>query len=182
MKRFADLDEYLSGEAEPGLLLPIGGRNYVISPPDGLTGLWCERVIAVAGKLRGAETADDVEAAAQAVDELPDVPGGAATLAERVLGPAHAEMLAGGVDHVRIRIAAMTALLWIVSGEDAAQQYWEAGGRPEALRPGNRAERRASTRTGEAGTTPRQGSGSGTSHRPNSSPARRGRRSRGQRS
>ncbi|MBN1172128.1 MAG: hypothetical protein JXA67_08130 [Micromonosporaceae bacterium] len=181
MKRLADLDAFLAGD-EPGLELIIGGRVYTVPPPDAATGLWCQRVTVAAGHLRAAATEAEASAAAARIDQIADLDGDL-TLPERVLGPAHAAMVAGGVDHARLRIAAMTALLWIVSGDEAAEAYWTSGGRPEALRPAdNRAERRASSSTGGAATTKPLASTSGTKPPNTSGGKKRGRRSRGRRS
>lgn len=179
MKRFADLDQYLAGDAAPGLVLTIAGHAYQVPPPSAEVGLWCERIATTAGQVRQATTDAEMASAADRVEQLPTLPGDA-TFPERVLGSAYAAMVADEVDHIRLRIAAMTAWLWIVSGDDAAERFWTSGGRPEALGP-NRAARRASTTMGEAPSTPRPGSGSGTSH-PSTSGRGRGRRSRGRRS
>jgi hypothetical protein len=179
MKQFSDLDEILVGEDEPGLILTIGGRPYTIPPPSAAVGLWCERMIATAGVTRSS-TATEVEVAA-AMQRVPDL-GDDATVPERLLGPAYAEMTAAGVDHIRMRIATMTVMMWIVAGDEVAERFWRAGGRPEQQGPNNRAERRASTSTDAASTTKQPASGSGTSHHPNSSRNGRARRSRGRKS
>lgn len=183
MKRFADLDDFLIGDAAPGLVLTIAGHQYAVPPPSAEVGLWCERAATAAGAVQTAATDAEVAAAAAQVEQLPELPG-ELTLPERLLTvPIHAAMVANGVDHVRIRIATMTTWVWIVAGEERAQAYWEAGGRPEALRPAmNRAQRRASSSTGGASTTSSPDSTSGTRSPTKSVGGKRARRSRGRRS
>ena len=181
MKRFGDLDDFLSGDNAPGLLLTIAGRAYSVPPPSAQVGLWCERIAATAGQVRQATTDAEMAAVAERVEQLPTLPGDA-TFPERVLGTAYPAMVADGVDHIRLRIAAMTAFLWIVGGDEAAERFWSSGGRPEALGPDNRADRRASTTTAGAPTTRQPGSTSGTSPRNTSSRGARARRSRGRKS
>jgi hypothetical protein len=180
MKRFADLDTFLAGD-EPGLELTIGGTIYTVPPPDAETGLWCERIAAAAGNVHMAKTDAEIDAASQEIEKLPTLPGDL-TFAQRVLTvDTYAAMVAGGVDHVRIRIAASTALAWIVSGEQAAEAVWIAGGRPESPGP-NRATRRASNSMDVERTMKPPVSMSGTNSQSTSRRARKARRSHGQRS
>jgi len=178
VKQFGELDDFLGGDAEPGLVLTIGGSIYTVLPPSAEVGLWCQRIAAAAGQLKTATTQSAAQAAADRLEALPGLDDGL-TLPERLLGETHTQMVTDGVDHSRVRIAAMTVLLWIVSGDEAAEAFWSAGGRPEALAPANRGERRRrSTTTAAAPTTRRRASGSGTSRQ--STSARNARKKAGQ--
>lgn len=186
MARLADLDRYL----DPGLTL--GGvpgadgvpREYTVPLPTAELGLWCQRIAAATGSLEGA-TPGQAQAAVDELGEPPDFGDGTRTLAELVLGDALDEMLADGVAHPYVQFCAATAFVWIVAGEDAAAEYWQAGGRrPEQPGPANRAERRLAaktggTRTGAASATKRRASTSGTRSRPTSTSSTRATGSRG---
>lgn len=180
--KFGDLDQYW----QPGLTLTVRDKEYVLPLPSAELGLWCRRVASVAGEVSAAGSAEEVQAAVDAVDALPELPGGKGiTLHERVLGDAYQQMVADQVPDPYIQYCGATAYLWILAGEEAAQRYWTSGGRPEAPGPANRQERRASgqkTRTGGAAETPLPASTSGTTTRPRSSKGGTRSGSRGRRS
>lgn len=187
--RFGELDEFFS----PGLTLTVRRHEYVLPLPSGELGLWCRRIAQVAGEVSDASTDEELRAASERarerVDTLPPLPGADKLSFEQImLGvDLHAQMLADGVEDPYIEFCARTAYIWIVSGEASAERYWTSGGRPEALGPGNRAQRRAAARTGGTSTaaaegTPSAASSSGTTTRRRSSRAGRGRGSRGHRS
>lgn len=163
--KFGDLDDYWS----PGLTLTVRGKEYTLPLPSAELGLWCRRVAAVAGEVNAAAGTEEIQAAVQAVEALPELPGGRnITLQERVLGDVYQQMVGDAVPDPYIQFCGATAYLWIIAGEDAAQRYWTSGGRPEAPGPANRAERRATgqkTRTAGAAATPSPASTSGTTTR-----------------
>lgn len=167
---FGELDGYL----DPGLALTVRGKVYTVPLPSAALGLWCRRISATAQEVTAASTDEELLAAGKRASEraatLPPLPGGGKlSFEEHMLGPElYAEMIADEVPDPYVLFCAQTTYVWIVSGEEAAQRYWEAGGRPEARGPANRAERRAAIRTsstGEAGETPTPGSSSGTRSR-----------------
>lgn len=151
-----------------GLELTVKGKTYVVPPASAQLGLWCRTVTQTLGAYEQA-TPEMREQMFRQLEKLPDLPGDEhQSMEERLLGTAYAEMLADGVEDPYVIICAWTHMTFIVRGEDAAKEFWEAGGRPEAPRPSNRAERRAQPRTGgtstaEAATTPPAASTSGTS-------------------
>lgn len=167
MRRFDDLDEYWS----PGLVLTVRGREYTVPLPSAELGLWCQRIAAAAGQISQASTDEEIQAALARAQAVPELDGQDLTLAQRLLGSAYDEMISAGVPWPYIEFCSGVAFVWIVAGEQAAERWWTSGGRPEALRPGNRAQRRAEakeirstgqTNTAAARKTPSQGSGSGT--------------------
>ncbi|KMS66674.1 hypothetical protein ACZ91_67900, partial [Streptomyces regensis] len=76
------------------------------------------------------------------------------------LGDAH-DRIRKHLDWPRFRHVALTAVIWITQGLDTAEAYWNADGRPEAMGPANRKERRASSRAEKS--TRKRASRSGTS-------------------
>lgn len=170
MTKFGDVTQYF----DPGLELTVKGKDYKIPLPSAELGLWCRTMMAV-NEITDESTDEQLQAAANQVAKLPPLPG-PKTMPEHLLGSAHAEMVADGVEDPYIEFCAMTAFFWIIGGEDAARRYWVSGGRPEARGPGNRASRRAAARktaTAAATATPQRASSSGTS-----SPTRSGRNGR----
>lgn len=170
---FDDLDEYFS----PGLTLTVRGREFVVPLPSAELGLWCQRMAAATGALSESSTDEELQSATERVAAIPKLPGDL-SLAQYTLGEAYESMVEHRVEHPYIDFCGMTAYIWILAGEDAAGRYWQSGGRPESLARGNRADRRAATRTGGSGTgaadaTRQPASTSGTT-----SPTRSGRRRR----
>ncbi|MDG4832431.1 hypothetical protein O7627_24430 [Solwaraspora sp. WMMD1047] len=167
--KFADLDEYFS----PGLTLTVLGREYVVPLASAELGLWCRRMAIATGEITSASTPEEARAAVDRANALPELPGDL-SLPERVLGDAYAQMVADGVPDQYIQICGSTAYLWIVADEDVARRYWEAGGRPESLRPEtNRADRRAakksSTGAASGARSPARTSGTSTRRKSGSS-------------
>lgn len=174
MPRFDDLDRYF----DPGLTLTVRGKEYVLPLPSAELGLWCRRIAEAAGAVNEASTPEEMDAAVARVHALPTLPGDL-TLPERTLGDVYQLMVADGVPDPYIIFCGNTAYVWIIGGEQSAEAYWTSGGRPEALGPGNRAQRRAAraggTSTAAAAATRPQGSTSGTSTRKRSRSRGRGR-------
>jgi hypothetical protein len=176
-----DLDEYFS----PGLTLTVRGQKYVVPLPNAELGLWCQRMARAAGAISAADTEQEMAAAVARVNALPELKGDL-TLQQRVLGTAYDEMMADDVPHHFVEFCGATAYIWIIGGEEAATRYWQAGGRPEAMRPMNRQERRAAakkatggSRTAAAGGTRSQASTSGTNTPRKSAAAKKAAPSRG---
>lgn len=155
---FEALDELL----DESIRLPLPGRDgtrreYAIPSPPAEDGLLVERIIGEFRQAARENTRPDLEFLND--DEERD-------LYRLVLGPAYDEMVENGVPWAWLKHASMTAMVWISTGTQAAENYWATkGGRPEPQAP-NRATRRASTRKGSspaAKSTPKRGSQSGTS-------------------
>lgn len=183
-RKFGDLDEYWS----PGLVLTVRGREYTVPLPSAELGLWCQRIASTAGAIHQASTEDEIQAAVEKIESLPELDGEDLTLAQRLLGPVYDQMVADKVPFPYIEFCGSTAYVWVVAGEEAAERYWTSGGRPEAVRPVNRAQRRAAARaTGRTGTagasaTRSQASTSGTRSPKKSVSASAAKRTRGRRS
>ena len=137
---------------DEGLSLPIKGKTYRVPPPSARTGLMVQGIMQAAAVAADGGTPDRalLEDAAER-DMYADV-----------LGTAHAEMVADGVDWPTLKHCAITAMVWIVQDKDAAERYWNSGGDPNRAAP-NRAARRASS--GTASSTRSRGSTSSTTRR-----------------
>ncbi|MEV4078950.1 hypothetical protein AB0J43_01485 [Nonomuraea fuscirosea] len=153
MAQFRNLDEFF----DPSLRLPVGGKVYVIPPPDAEVGLLVQRLM----------NAGIAAEAGQDVDEegLNDLAESVLTndsdekdLYQRLLGPVWDEMFADRLDWPVIQHVGQTVLLWVAAGVDAAAKHWEAGS-GEAAAP-NRKTRRAAA--AQARSTRSRGSRSGT--------------------
>lgn len=144
--RLADLDALF----DPGLVLTVRGREYTVPLASAETGMWCRRMALATGEITAASTPEEMQAAIERINAIPGNDDDL-TLPERTLGPVYAQMAADGVPDVWITYAGATAYMWIISDEETAAKWWRSGGRPEAVRPGNRAERRAATRAGGTG-------------------------------
>jgi hypothetical protein len=169
--KLGDLDEYWS----PGLTLTVRGREYTVPLASAELGLWCRRLAQITGDLHAASTETEMQAVVERIESLPQLPDGdKLSLPERVLGDVYQQMAADQVPDPYIQFCGQTAYIWIIGGEEAAERYWTSGGRPEALSPANRKERRAAhrqggssttTSTAGASTTRSPGSGTGTNSR-----------------
>lgn len=182
--RFGDLDRYY----DPGLILTVKGRDYLIPLASAEVGLWCRRLVPATTRLHQASTDEQARRAVEEIEALPVPPGlDGLTLPELLLGNAYRQMTADGVEDAYIQYCGVTALMYVLGGEDLARRWWESGGRPEAVGPGNRAERRArrkggsspTTNTEEGIMTPSRDSGTGMNSRRN---GHRGSKSTGRRS
>lgn len=118
---FRDLDEFF----DSSLRLPVRGKTYVIPSPDAKTGLWCQRIIALAGKGKDGLTDDDAASLRLDDDEERD-------LFQRLLGDAFEEMVADGLPWEHVKHCGMTALMWAAGNSEQAEAYWNAGGDPKA--------------------------------------------------
>jgi hypothetical protein len=169
MAQFRDLDEFF----DASLRLPIGGKTYVIPPPDAEVGLLVQRIMHAG---IAAEAGQEVDQAG--LNELAETvltnDSKDTDLYQRLLGPVWGELFADKVDWPIIQHVGETALLWVAAGVDAAAKHWEAGA-GEAEAP-NRKARRAvaaqarSTRSrgSRSGTTRTTGSGSADLESPGS--------------
>ncbi|MEU8950895.1 hypothetical protein [Streptomyces sp. NPDC048489] len=151
---FNELGELLDGT----LKLPISGKTYVVPAPPASTGLRVQAIMqAAATAADGGKINEPILADAAERDMYLDV-----------LGTAHAEMIADGVDWPTLKHAAVTAMVWIVQSKDAAERYWNSGGDPSQLAPNRKARRSSSA---AAKSTQYRGSTSTTTRRPGKSGA-----------
>lgn len=153
------------------LRLPIRGKEYVIHPPRADVGMALSMRLA-AGVLIQAGVELDEEDLAEADrraqvadDEEPDF------FRQCLNGPkagkpilVYEEMLADGLSHPEVEMAAQTAFFAWTYGREAAEFYWNAGGKAMAQRLRHPALRQTETPTPSAAesTTPTAASASGT--------------------
>jgi hypothetical protein len=131
MAGFKQLNDVFDGR------LPLPGKDgkiYYVPEPDEELGLWCTALLAagVAVNLGQEITESMPEIQLDDRDEH--------ALYRRILGPVWDELGADGYGFATRRHFAQTAFFWIGIGEEAAQQYWNAGGDPKGSAP--RAARR----------------------------------------
>ncbi|MHA4776075.1 DUF7426 family protein [Streptomyces sp. MSC1_001] len=153
MGGFKVLEEFLGDSLDLPVKCRDGQvRTFHIAGPSAEDGLKVEKLMETGIKL-----AADPDAApdADALDDLAEL-----NLYESALGDTYDELRAE-LDWPRFRHVALTAVIWISQGLDAAESYWNSGGAPSPQGPANREQRRASSRA--AKLTPSQASPSGTS-------------------
>lgn len=177
--KLGDITEYFS----PGLTLTVRGGEYTVPLPSAELGLWLRTTASMAGELAEDASDEDFARMAEKLKQLPDVPDQSLSGEEMLLGAAYHQMAADGVPDPYIQFCAQAAYIWILQGEERVAAYWAAGGRPEAMGPSNRKERRARQRAGATSTaaanaTPSPASTSGTSTPPQSSGSGKRRRRR----
>ncbi|MGW3191591.1 DUF7426 family protein [Streptomyces ardesiacus] len=164
----AFLDEYLD--------LPVRGRDgqvrvYRIDEPSAEDGIRIERITSLAARLAAGGSAPDKPVLDD--DEESD-------LYRMCLGDAY-DQLRKEVGWGAFKHVALTAMFWVVSDKETAQEYWKTGQRPGKApnREARRAqERRATSASAEASTTRSPASTSGT----RAGSRRRGNRGRARRS
>ncbi len=172
---------------DPGLDLTVEGTEYRVPLASAELGLWCRTNAILAGQ--AVDAGGTVEAREEAAEKslaLPDE----RTFEQLMLGDAYDKMVANGVAFRNIEFSAQTAFLWHSGApEERVAEFWNAGGDPEAMRPGNRAQKRAAKRatggrrTAAAGKTRQPGSSSGTKSRTTSArPAKKATPPRGRKS
>lgn len=149
---FQDLDEFFDST----LKLPIRGKTYVIESPDAKTGLWCQRILAVAAKVKGGDgEVSEEEAAGLKLDD--DEERG---LFQRLMGPVFDEMIADRLPWEHIKHAGVTCLMWAAGNEGQAEKYWKSGGQapkaPAAPQDRKKPKKKSAPQGSPAGSTPRQ--------------------------
>ena len=126
---FKDLDQYF----DPTLVLPIKGKDYVIQPVDADTGLWVQTIFGVAGKAKQTGQVDPED-----LESLKLHQGDNKELFPRLLGDTYQELIDDGVDWERIKVVAVTVMIWISTSEEAAEEFWNAGGKTPPKAPTDR--------------------------------------------
>lgn len=168
MAKFRNADEFF----DDTLTLPAGGKEYTIPAPDAELGLWCQRLMSAAWSIQTGGQPEDIPPLPALPDEEDQTPITATAKAEvpadqrlyrRVLGPVWDQLKADAVSWPKIQLIAQTAVFWIGSGLEMAEQFWNSGGDPEALAPSRR--QRRSTATAGANTTRSRSSGTSTRSR-----------------
>lgn len=123
---FQDLQELV----EPWLDLPIRGKTYRVESVDAKTGIWCQRIVTVAGAAQAGIDLTDAEVASLHLDDDEEQ-----DFNRRLLGAAYDEMLEDKVPWDFVKLAARVVFTWTVRDREAAEELWARGGRPEAPRP-----------------------------------------------
>lgn len=164
---FEDLDQVF----DDTLSLPIAGKTYVFPGADAELGLWCQRLCSAGMTISAGEKPVGPLPQLTFDDEEEDA------LYVRLCGDAWGDMLTDSVSWEKMKMVAQTVLIWIGSGRELAEAYWNSGGNPEAFAP--RRTRRASTRTAGANVTQQPGSMNTTKSHPTNGERSRRRRSRG---
>ncbi|MEV0236871.1 hypothetical protein [Nonomuraea sp. NPDC050786] len=153
MTSFRDLDEFF----DPSLRLPVGGKTYVIPPPDAEVGLLVQRLMH-AGIAAEAGQEVDQEGLNQLAETVLTNDSDEKDLYKRILGPVWDELFADQVSWPVIQHVGETVMLWVGAGLEAAARHWEAGA-GEAQAPNRKARRAAAS---QARSTRSRGSRSGT--------------------
>ncbi|MEU0671366.1 hypothetical protein ABZ330_00440 [Streptomyces sp. NPDC006172] len=166
---FEALDNFLDDYLE----LPVKGRDgqtrvYRIEDPSAEDGLRIERITSLAARLAAGGKAPSTTV----LDDQAEL-----DLYRMCLGDAY-EPLMREVKWAPFKHVALTAMFWVTTDKDTAQEFWKTGQQPgKAL---NRAARRQASRGSSASaaapTTPSPASTNGTRA---ASPRRRGGRGRG---
>lgn len=148
--KFEALNELLDETIE----LPVLGKVYKIVSPSARDGLRVEKITNIA--IQMAAGGKDVNTEVLNDDEERD-------LFQLCLGATYQELLDDGVPWVWLRHVALTSMMWISTGMNAAETYWASAGHPETQAP-NRADRRA-IGSAAASSTKKRGSTNGTNRR-----------------
>lgn len=124
---FKNIDAYLND----GIRLPYAGKTYTVSPVDAETGLWVERIMALAADAQRAQQGGpDVVISPDEAADLEPPGGGRRTVFEVILGDTLDELRADKVPHTVMKLINATVLIWISAGVEQAEEYWATGGRP----------------------------------------------------
>ncbi|HEY1175475.1 MAG TPA: hypothetical protein VGF17_04905 [Phytomonospora sp.] len=178
---------YEEVHGDPTLRLPIRGKEYVIWPPTAKVGKDLNMMLA-AGVLieAGVPLTDEDIAEARATQEVDD--DRFPTFAQQCLngphdgqpGRVYEEMLEDDLTQPEVEIAVQTAFMAWTMGRDAAEVFWNTGGKALAQRQVHPALRQTETPTppAEGTTTPRPASATGTRRKARAKAAR-AERSRG---
>lgn len=142
------------------ITLPFGQRSYTINSPDVEVGHALVSTTVAAGtaydiaeKLSELSEEDaEYDRLRQRLDELtndltiPDSVSG--DYFKSILGPAYDEMVANHEPYELVKLAASTVSVWVISGRDAAEAFWNNGGRPPRPRrtPQDRRRRTATSK------------------------------------
>ncbi|MBW5420266.1 hypothetical protein GKQ77_01605 [Streptomyces sp. BG9H] len=160
---FKVLEEFQDDALTLPVRLPSGEvRDFRIPSPPAEDGLKVQTLMEQTARMADSGTPMDSEV----LDDAQEL-----DLYRTALGDAYDDLLSVGLRWSRFRHVAMTAVMWITAGLDAAEKYWEADGDPSRVAP-NRAARRAAS-SAAASKTPSRGSTSGTSTRKATARARK---------
>lgn len=118
------------------LELPIGDKVYFIQPPDAATGLIVSQIGMVLLDVSAGRDVDESDPRVKAI--LSDQEE--AELMERLLGDALVQMKADRVPYPYLQLVLMTALAWVLFGDEAAEKVWAGGTGPKA--PADRTPKR----------------------------------------
>jgi hypothetical protein len=161
MPRLSELDEFLDED----LVIPLKskqhpqGRDYIVEAPDADTGLWLQQQMKIGAAIYDGRL--DPDEGELDEDEERD-------FLRKVFGPnTFDEMMSDGVKWPSMKRAGQAALAWILADSERAEQAWQ-GKAPEEPEPANRAERRATRKSGSKKKTG-TGAASGSNRRASTS-------------
>lgn len=115
----------------PTLRLPVtSGKTYEIQPVDADTGVWVTAVMGISSRaqLGNKEPTPDELARIVMDDEAQE------SMYKRLLGDVYDELIEDGHNWEVIKFVGTTAMIWVTAGLEAAEEYWNAGGDPKALK------------------------------------------------
>ena len=141
------------------ITLPFGSHEYTIQSPNVEVGHALVNTTVAAG--RAVEMSRELENMAEndpqrqelieAINELAsslELPDAMTNeYFQSILGPAYDEMKANGEPYELLKLAAATVSVWVINGREAAEQYWNNGGRPNPRRTPQDRRRRTKTAT-----------------------------------
>lgn len=164
-------------EFTTSLALPIQGKTYEIPPVSADLGAKLTLVAERAATIfqvaqRNQDAAKKAEEAGEEPSEPEPLPefeleddDAEADLQQKMLGPAYDQMVADNVPFMAIKIAGLTAYHDFLYGREAAEAFWNSGGDPKAVAQTWSESTGSTMSTGEATTTKRPASTSGTKPR-----------------
>lgn len=157
----------LRGLLDQDLELPIGGTTYRVPPPTAKVGLRMQLMRDAASMQAAGVELSSEDARLLKVGDDEEL-----SFYAWALGSAQQDMLDGGVTLPEIRVAAGAAFVYWTAAPGHAQEdletFWAAQADPRNASTGQKTatpDVRGSASTGEATTTKRHSSGSGTSSR-----------------
>lgn len=177
---FKNIDAYLNDTID----LPYNGKVYAIQPVDAETGLWVERIMALAADAhRAQQGGPQVVISPDEAADLEPPGGGRRTVFEVILGDTLDELRADKVPHTVMKLINATVLIWISAGVEEAEQYWASGGRPGKA-PKQPADRKPAAKKAPAKRAPRASTAGTTTRKPaaKKAPAKKAAAGRGSRS
>lgn len=122
---FKDLDDVF----DSSMPLPISGKIYKIPSVDAETGLWLQSVTQITAKrMSVADGEEPPELSDREISSLELDDDEETDFMQRMLGPALQEMRDDGVPWEKIKLVGQTATIRAMSGDDAAETFWNNGG------------------------------------------------------
>ena len=139
------------------ITLPVGDRQYTIQSPSVEIGHALVQTTVTAGQAtqlaelledlpEGDPAAEEIRAKIRELASELQVPDSMERgYLQDILGDAYDEMKANGEPYEVVKLAAATVSVWVINGREAAEAYWNAGGRPPRRAPRDRRKRKTGT-------------------------------------